>query len=85
MGKKFDYAKAMARLEEIAVKVEDLKQRGQREELLGLRMWAGRLHVEPKLPESWPGYEARMKAGDRSWQIRVRRGEEPEIIDSIVE
>lgn len=55
------------------------------EELLGLRMRAGRLHVEPKLPESWPGYEARMKAGDRSWQIRVRRGEEPEIIESIGE
>jgi cellobiose phosphorylase len=55
------------------------------EELLGLRMRAGRLHVEPKLPESWPGYEARMKAGDRSWQIRVRRGEEPEITESIGE
>ena len=55
------------------------------EELLGLRMRAGKLHVEPKLPESWPGYEARMKAGDRSWQIRVRRGEEPEIRESIGE
>ena len=49
------------------------------EELLGLRTRAGELAVQPNLPESWPGYEARVKAGGRTWRIRVRRGEEAEI------
>ena len=37
----------------------------------------------PPPPESWPGYEARMNAGGKSWQIRVSRGEKPEIRETI--
>ena len=49
------------------------------EELLGLRMKGGRLTAAPKLPESWPGYEAELKAGGKLWHILAQRGEEAEI------
>lgn len=44
------------------------------EELLGLKVRNGVLTVSPRLPESWPGYEADWKLGDGVLRIRVRRG-----------
>ena len=49
------------------------------EELLGLRLAAGKLRAEPRLPEAWPGYTARLRLGDRVWQIRAERGKAPEV------
>lgn len=42
--------------------------------LLGLRLEGGRLHIEPKLPENWPGYQATWRGADFSLRIEVRRG-----------
>ena len=49
------------------------------EELLGLHVRGGILTVEPRLPESWPGYTATLKAGGKEWTVKVRRGEPPEV------
>ena len=43
------------------------------EELLGLEMRNGKLTADPKLPESWPGFEAELKAGGRRWTVQARR------------
>lgn len=47
------------------------------EELLGLRLRAGRLFLEPRLPGDWPGYRAQWRMEGAVWHITVRRGEEP--------
>jgi len=42
------------------------------EELLGLRLCAGRLFVDPRLPKGWPGFTARWRDGSgREHRIRV--------------
>lgn len=49
------------------------------EDLLGLRTKDGRLAAAPRLPEGWPGYEARLRAGGKTWHILMKKGEEAEI------
>ena len=49
------------------------------EELLGLRVTGGVLRAEPRLPESWPGYEASLTVGEKVWHVAVRRGQPPEV------
>ena len=49
------------------------------EELLGLRVKAGKLCAEPRLPASWPGYEAWLKAGGKTWHILADKGERAEV------
>lgn len=44
------------------------------EELLGLKLRAGLLYLEPKLPEDWPGFSARWQSGKGLFHIQVRRG-----------
>ena len=50
------------------------------ESLLGLTLQAGSLHVDPCLPQSWPGYEAVLRTARGEYQIvvenpdRVSRG-----------
>ncbi len=46
------------------------------EELLGLRLRAGRLFLEPGLPEDWPGYTAVWRMERATLRIQVRRGAE---------
>lgn len=45
------------------------------EELLGLRLRAGRLFVEPRLPEDWPGFSATWRTERAVFHITVCRGE----------
>lgn len=49
-------------------------------ELLGIRMEGGRLHLRPRLPSDWEGYQARWQG--RGWilDIRVSRGEEQTLL-----
>lgn len=53
--------------------------RAVQEELLGLRVREGALSVEPRLPESWPGYEAEWKLEGKNLRIRVTRGTRTEV------
>lgn len=46
------------------------------EELLGLKLRAGRLFLEPKLPEDWPGYAALWQTEQAVFSITISRGEE---------
>jgi len=41
------------------------------EEVLGLRVRAGKLSVQPAIPDSWPGFEVTWKHGKSTYQIRV--------------
>lgn len=50
--------------------------RGAVEELLGLRMRKGRLYVEPRLPDGWPGYTVRWRTGIGELEITVIRDKE---------
>ena len=43
------------------------------ESLLGLRLDAGRLHVEPLLPADWSGCELDYRAGNTTWCITVHQ------------
>ena len=48
------------------------------EHLLGLRVRAGRLYVEPVLPQSWPGFSAEWQLPNgKRLHIEVKRGEPP--------
>lgn len=42
--------------------------------LLGLRLEEGRLLIQPRLPGSWPGYEAVWQGAGYTLRIQVRRG-----------
>ncbi len=59
-------------------------------ELLGLKVSGGVLTVRPRLPESWPGYEADWKTERGVLHIRVRRGSpaetrlDGEIVEGVV-
>jgi cyclic beta-1,2-glucan synthetase len=50
------------------------------EAILGIRLRGGALHIDPCIPEEWPGFEALMKRGSASYRIvvtnpaRVSRG-----------
>ncbi len=46
------------------------------EELLGLKLRAGRLFVEPRLPADWPGYTAVWRTARAEFRITVTRGEQ---------
>ena len=46
------------------------------QELLGLRFRGGLLYLEPQLPFSWPGYEARLKLSQGVLEIQVVFGAE---------
>ena len=43
------------------------------EELLGVRVKEGTLHVNPKLPAEWNGYSLEYTAGGRRYQVTVQR------------
>ena len=43
------------------------------EELLGIKLRAGLLRIEPKLPEKWEGFSALWRLDDREFNITVRR------------
>lgn len=45
------------------------------EELLGLRLRAGRLFIEPRLPADWPGCSAVWRTEKAAFHITVKRGE----------
>ena len=50
--------------------------------LLGLRLEAGRLVIQPKIPNSWPGYEAVWQGEGFTLHIQVTRGlERPLTLD----
>ena len=49
------------------------------EELLGIRLAGGKATVLPKLPASWPGYEAWLRAGGKTWHILAGDREEAEV------
>jgi cellobiose phosphorylase len=44
------------------------------EEVLGLRVRAGRLSLAPVIPDDWDGFELRYRHGAATYQIRVTRG-----------
>ena len=46
------------------------------EEMLGFRLRAGRLFLEPVLPEDWPGFSAVWRMERATLHIEVRRGAE---------
>ena len=46
------------------------------EEMLGFRLRAGRLFLEPQLPPDWPGFTATWRTQRAVLQITVRRGSE---------
>lgn len=48
--------------------------RAATEELLGLRVRDGRLFVQPRLPQSWRGYQADWRLEGKLLHIRVSRG-----------
>ena len=49
------------------------------EELLGIRLAGGKVTAQPKLPASWPGYEAWLRAGGKTWHILAGDREEAEV------
>ncbi len=46
------------------------------EELLGLRLIAGHLIIDPLLPDDWPGFTATYRRGNTSWAIAITRGDD---------
>jgi cyclic beta-1,2-glucan synthetase len=46
------------------------------EEVLGFKLRAGRLSIEPVLPESWPGYTLTFRYGRTEYRIIVEKSEE---------
>ncbi len=51
------------------------------EELLGFRLRAGRLFLEPRLPGGWTGFQAHWRMERASLHIEVRRGEKRTLLD----
>ncbi len=50
------------------------------ESLLGLRLDVDRLHVAPRIPAAWPGFEVHYRYRDTRYHIRVtNRGGSPEV------
>ena len=41
------------------------------EEILGLRLTGSALHLDPCIPESWPGFEVTLRRGSTRFDIRV--------------
>ena len=41
------------------------------EEILGLRMAGSSLHLDPCIPEDWPGFEVKLRRGSTRFDIRV--------------
>ncbi|MFN0101070.1 MAG: GH36-type glycosyl hydrolase domain-containing protein [Bryobacteraceae bacterium] len=46
------------------------------EEVLGFKLRAGRLSIEPVIPESWPGYSLTFRYGRTEYKIEVENGGE---------
>jgi cellobiose phosphorylase len=46
------------------------------EEVLGFKLRAGRLSIEPVIPESWPGYVLTFRYGRTEYRISVENGGE---------
>jgi cellobiose phosphorylase len=46
------------------------------EEVLGFKLRAGRLSIEPVIPESWPGYQLTFRYGRTEYRIAVENGGE---------
>lgn len=46
------------------------------EEILGIKQRNGKIYLEPKLPDSWLGYTARLETDGYVTDIKVERGEE---------
>jgi cyclic beta-1,2-glucan synthetase len=40
--------------------------------ILGLRLRAGKLHIDPCIPPDWPAYEATVQVNDGSYHVQVR-------------
>ncbi|MHC5070654.1 MAG: GH36-type glycosyl hydrolase domain-containing protein, partial [Planctomycetota bacterium] len=40
--------------------------------ILGLRLRAGKLHIDPCIPPDWPAYEATVQVNDGSYHVKVR-------------
>ena len=38
------------------------------------------MKIEPKIPDSWSGFSALWRCGDREFNITVRRAEKPKLI-----
>ncbi len=47
------------------------------EEVLGFKLRAEQLSIEPAIPESWPGYTITFRYGQTEYQIHVENGGEP--------
>jgi cellobiose phosphorylase len=46
------------------------------EEVLGFKLRAGRLSIEPVIPENWPGYDLTFRYGRTEYRISVENGGE---------
>jgi cellobiose phosphorylase len=46
------------------------------EEVLGFKLRAGRLSIEPAIPADWPGYELTFRYGRTTYLIQVVNGGE---------
>ena len=46
-------------------------QRAGAESILGLRLHGASLHLDPCIPKAWPGFEATLRHGSASYEIRV--------------
>ena len=46
------------------------------EEVLGFKLRAGRLVIEPVIPENWPGYNLTFRYGQTEYRIEVENGGE---------
>ncbi len=44
------------------------------ENILGIRREGDRLHLKPALPAAWPGFSARLRIGEATYGISIRRG-----------
>jgi cellobiose phosphorylase len=56
------------------------------EEVLGFKLRAGRLSIEPVIPEDWPGYSLTFRYGRTEYRITVENGgerstEEVQLVD----
>ena len=55
------------------------------ESLLGVRREGARLHLAPKLPADWPGFDLRYRYGDTEYLIHVARAEAGEVSRLLVD
>ena len=51
------------------------------EELLGLRLMAGHLVMEPLMPKEWPGFTITYRRGTTTWTIAVTPGDRRTVLD----